>query len=79
MREVKIETATPGLLQGQSNVPHQRGHLHYDVNNENNEVDNPCADGNTHDGNTDDTNGSAIFTPYTSDAFYTSYFDRGTL
>ena len=56
MREVKIKTATPGLLQGQSDVPHQRGHLHYDVNNENNEVDNPCADGNTHDGNTDDTN-----------------------
>jgi len=60
MRKVKIETATPGLLQGQSDVPHQRGHLHSDDNNENNEVDNSCADSNTHDGNTDDTNDTSI-------------------
>ena len=35
----KIETAIPGLLQSQSDVPHQRGHLHSDDNNENNEVE----------------------------------------
>jgi len=49
MPKVKIETATPGLLQGQSDVPHHRWHLHSDDNNEHNKVDNPCVDGNTDD------------------------------